>query len=237
MAPFGIILRDLSEDDRLYRNRIKERLLSTPGLFDNDKAREVIDEGLCAPTFKVTKLTLQIDEKIDDLSKVIKDNASGDHDSQKVYQGLLIEMFSYRNDESNSKKFKDFDDVSRNWELDAKICEISNVVSNLKKEKDSLDKDDAFYNMKLKKLEEDIKVQSDSLKRLLTTLYMNNRYMNVVKKQDIEKTVEDCNSASPKDFTKQVNKLRKQRVKNDLVNNRKEAQYRQFLSWNDDTDE
>ena len=90
--------------------------------------------------------------------------------------------------------------------------------------------------MKSKKIDDDIKSEADTIKRLLEVMFLNDKYLGVVKKSDIENTVNECANSTSKDFAKQVNLLRKKRVKNDLEKNRKEDQYKLYSNMIDDSD-
>ena len=147
----GLFGKDYKEEDRLYRIKIRERLLEIPGLFDSPSSSKIVDNGLCAPYFKVTKSTIEMDEKIDELSKSIASVKTEIPGSQKVYEGLLVEMFTYRNDESNVCKGKEFEQLCKNWEVDKAMCEAKIKIENLKKQKAELDPNDLYYNMKSKK--------------------------------------------------------------------------------------
>ncbi|OLA10444.1 MAG: hypothetical protein BHW12_02765 [Coprobacillus sp. 28_7] len=226
----------LREEDRIYRIKIRERLLEIPGLFDSPSSSKIVDNGLCAPYFKVTKSTIEMDEKIDELSKSIASVKTEIPGSQKVYEGLIVEMFTYRNDESNVCKGKEFEQLCKNWEVDKAMCEAKIKIENLKKQKAELDPNDLYYNMKSKKIDDDIKSEADTIKRLLEVMFLNDKYLGVVKKSDIENTVNECANSTSKDFAKQVNLLRKKRVKNDLEKNRKEDQYKLYSNMLDDSD-
>ena len=54
----GLFGKDYKEEDRLYRIKIRERLLEIPGLFDSPSSSKIVDNGLCAPYFKVTKSSI-----------------------------------------------------------------------------------------------------------------------------------------------------------------------------------
>lgn len=233
----GLFGKDYKEEDRLYRIKIREKLLDIPGLFDTPESSKVIDMGLCAPAFKVTKSTIEMDEKIEELAQSIYDIKTNVPGIKKIYQGLLVEMFAYRNDSQKACKGKDFEQTCKKWDLEKQFNKAKVNIENLKIQKEQLDPNDLNYNMKTKKFDADIKSEADTIKRLLEAQYMNDKYNSVVDKVEVEKVIESCVTCNSKDFAKQVNDLRKQRVKNDLEKNRMNDLYSQFYDMLDDSDE
>lgn len=225
----------LREEDRIYRIKIRERLLDIPGLFDS-KTSKIIDKGLCAPKFKVTSSTIEIDRKIDELSENIASIETDVPDVKKLFQGTLVEMFAFRNDEKSKSKGKEYEQMCTNWELDAKINITKIELENLKKQRAELDPNDSFFNMKKDNLEKEIKSKADSFKRLLEAKYQNKIYSDLLDKADLEKFIEKSANFSPKEFEQNVNNMRKKLVKDKVKKNRINDLYNEYLNMLDDSD-
>lgn len=230
----GLFSKNYRDDEREIRKNIRNKISNIPGLFSG-RAASVIEEGLCNPIFEPTKSTIEVDEKIQEVVNNIS-KLSPDANAVKMYQGLLIEMFTFRNDPTNNCKSKEYREISNKWDLDAKMCGKRVEIEKYSKELKELDENDPFINMNKNNLNKKIENAKSQLKDLIKLAFDGQIYIGLIEQEEHNNYITN-NAPSVKDFTKKVDDLRKQRVKIALDNNLKQRAIDEYNAMLDSSDD